>query len=330
MAHEKSYVVGLDIGGSKIFAGVIDQEGKLYSTAKEQTLAIEGFEVSFQQIVKCINAAISNAGLTRDDIQAIGVGTPGPLDLTNGIVIDTPNLKWKNVPIRDTIQKEFNKPVKIDNDVNTGVFGEFAFGAARDAKHVLGFFIGTGLGGGVIIDGKLLHGFNQNAGELGHVIINPKGPFCECGGRGHLEVYASKTGIEKKIRRAIAKGKETSIKSKMESTTGPLKSSWLAKAYKKGDRVVIKAIDRSARYMGYAVASFLNVFNPEVVILGGGIVESFGQSYIDKVIEVTRQNVFPIAFQNVKIVAAELGDNSVILGASVLAFEALQEAEKNK
>ena len=325
MTTQPSYVVGIDIGGTKIFSGVIDKNGKVYATAKTKTLASQGFEVSFKRITECVEMAIANANLTLDDIRAIGVGSPGPLDIKNGVVIETPNLKWKNIPLKARIQEAFGKPVKVDNDVNTGTYGELIFGAGKGVTDMIGLFVGTGLGGGVIIDGKLLHGFNQNAGELGHVIIQAEGERCECGVRGHLEAYVSKTGIEKKIQAEMKNGRETSIKKKLKGHDGPIKSSWLAKAYFKGDKVVMKAVNRSARYLGYAVASFLNVFNPEMVVLGGGVVESMGKEYIDQVIKVTRENVFPVAFKNVKIVPAALGDNSVILGASVLAFEALAE-----
>jgi len=326
MTKQKTYVVGVDIGGTKIFSGVIDQTGTVISTAKLNTLAAEGFKTSFQQIVTCIEMAIANANLKPGDIQAIGVGSPGPLDIKKGIVIETPNLKWKNVPLKASLEKHFQKPVKIDNDVNTGTFGEFKFGAGKGVQDLIGLFVGTGLGGGIIINSQLLHGFNQNAGELGHVIINPKGPRCGCGVKGHLEAYVSKTGIEKKIRKAIAKGKETILKATLHNNHGPIKSSQLAKAYFKGDKIVRKAINRSARYLGYAVASFLNIFNPEMIVLGGGLVEALGQDYVDRVKKVAEKNVFPIAYHNVRIVPAALGDHSVILGAAALAFEALKKA----
>ncbi len=328
MSKQAGYVVGVDIGGSKIFAGVVDEAGNILSRAKRKTLAAEGFEVSLGQIVDCITEAIQTSNIPEEKILAIGLGSPGPLDIEKGIILYTPNLNWKDAPLKDSIEAKFNKPVKVDNDVNTGTLGELVFGAGKGAKDIIGLFVGTGLGGGVIIDGKVLHGFNQNAGELGHIMVNPKGPRCGCGVRGHLEAIASKSGIEKMIRKAIKAGKPTMIQKELEKEKGPVKSNSLAKAYSKGDKIVRKAVKRSARYLGYGVGSFLNIFNPEVVVLGGGIIESFGQEYIDMVIEVAQKNVFPIAIQNVRIVPAALGDDSVILGASVLAFEAYQQAQQ--
>ncbi|MCK5738744.1 ROK family protein, partial [bacterium] len=151
------------------------------------------------------------------------------------------------------------------------------------------------------------------------------GARCGCGHKGHLEAYVSKTAIERQIRKAIAKGKPCSLTEKLMDHVGPLKSSWLAKAYNAGDPVIKKAIDRSARYLGYGIASFINILNPEMVILGGGVVEALQEKYIDQVIRVTQANIFPVAFQNVKIIPAALGDNAGLLGASVLACQALKK-----
>lgn len=323
MTSQNQYVVGVDIGGTKIFAGVIDRNGKIYGTAKTKTRLAEGFENSFERIKACVYEAIQAANMTLDDIFAIGVGAPGPLDLVNGVVIDTPNLRWKNVPLRDAFKNEFKVPVKVDNDVNAGVLGEFLFGVGKGVEDLIGLFIGTGIGGGIIINGKLLHGFNQNAGELGHVMLNPKGPRCNCGVKGHLEAYSSKTGIENAIRRGLAKGKKSVLADKITKAKEPIRSSQLAEAYFGNDRLVVKAIDRSAKYLGYAISSFLNIFNPEMVILGGGLVETLGEGYVTEISEVAMRNAFPIASKDVRIVSAALGDHSVILGASHLAYEAL-------
>jgi len=321
-------VVGLDIGGTKLYAGVINRKGEILATAKMSTGVAGSFEDCRLRIIEVIENAVKNAELTLADISAIGVGSPGPLDLTEGVVIETPNLKWENAPVRRSIEEAFGKPVKIDNDVNVGTLAECTFGAAKGAKFVIGLFVGTGLGGGVIVDGKLLHGFNENAGELGHVIINPNGPKCGCGVRGHLEAYVAKSGIERRIRKDIKDGSKSSLAKILKKNTEPLKSSVLAKAYTAGDKVVVKAVNRSARYLGMAVANFLNIFNPEIVILGGGVVEALGQVYVSRVIDNVTANVFPVAQRNVKIVEAQLKDNAVILGASVLAFEVLKAAKK--
>ncbi|MBN2355836.1 ROK family protein, partial [candidate division KSB1 bacterium] len=175
---KKEYVVGVDLGGTKIYAAVVNKKGKILASARKKTKHEQGFETTVQRMARTVHEAIEAAKLTPADIKAVGVGSPGPLDLNRGVIIDTPNLKWKDAPLRDELQKLLKKAIAIDNDGNVGILGEWAYGAAKGAKDVIGLFVGTGIGGGVIIGGKLLHGYNQNAGELGHVILDPNGPQC--------------------------------------------------------------------------------------------------------------------------------------------------------
>ncbi len=320
MSNNDSFVIGVDLGGTKIYAAVVDKNGKIIATAKKKTKAECGFKQVATRISKCIFKAAENAKLNFEkQVLTIGIGSPGPLDLKKGEVIETPNLKWKNAPLKKELEKLTGKKVVVDNDANVGLIGEHAFGAGKGAQHVVGLFIGTGVGGGVIVDGKPLHGFNENAGELGHMIMNPNGPKCGCGNYGCLEAYASRTAIERKIR--IAEMKGTSTKVFEQDRDKKIRSKKLANAFKKGDSAVTKAIEQSATYIGYGVASLLNIFNPEVVILGGGVVEAIGEPYVDIVRKVAEKNVFKVALRNVKIVPAMLGDNSAALGAAVLAWE---------
>ena len=154
---------------------------------------------------------MTNDSLPEKDVAAIGVGSPGPLDIKEGVIIETPNLKWKNAPLRAKLEDLLGKKVTVDNDCNVGILGEYAYGAGRGAQDMVGLFIGTGIGGGIIIEGKLLHGYNQNAGELGHMIIDPNGPKCGCGVNGHLEAFASRLAIEREIRVAELHGVKTNI-----------------------------------------------------------------------------------------------------------------------
>lgn len=327
MAAEGQSVIGLDIGGTKIYAGVIDRDGKILATARKKTRPELEFEESAQRIIETVQESIQAAGMTVSDIAAIGIGAPGPLDLEKGEVIFTPNLRWKNAPIRDRIVKAFNKPTQLDNDVNAGVLGEYIFGGSQGVRHMIGLFIGTGIGGGVIIDGKLLHGFNQNAGELGHMIIHPKGPLCGCGNHGCLEAFASKLAIERMIKDAIKKG-EKSLLSRRLKEGKRIGSADLAQAYFDGDGPTCSAIKSSARYLGIGLTSYLHIFNPEVVVLGGGIVEALGNEYVQMMIKVVQKHAMPIALRNVQIIPAVLKDNSAILGASVLAWQALEQQNR--
>ncbi len=326
MAEQNQYVVGVDLGGTKIYSAVIDRQGKIVGTARKKTKAELGFETVMERVATCVKDAAKEADVNFEtQILAVGMGSPGPLDLKEGKIIETPNLKWEDAPVKSRLQTLLKKPVQIDNDCNVGILGEYAYGAGHGAQHMLGLFIGTGIGGGVIIDGKLLHGFNENAGELGHMILDPNGPLCGCGVHGHLEAFASRLAIEREIRISDIKGVPTSIFDDMDDKNERLRSKKLAEAFTAKDPAVTKAIEKSATYVGYAVASLLNIFNPEVVVIGGGVVEAIGEPYVQMVRETAEKNVFAVALRNVRIVPAELEDDSAIMGAAVLAWNSLEQ-----
>ena len=323
--NANQYVLGIDLGGTKIYSAVVDQKGTILATARKKTKAKNGFKATIQRMVDCANLAVENSEIGWENIIAIGVGSPGPLDLKNGKIIETPNLKWKDAPLKEELEKALKKPVKIDNDGNVGILGEFAYGAGQGAQHMVGLFIGTGIGGGVIIDGNLLHGFNENAGELGHMILDPEGPRCGCGNKGCVEAFASRLSIEREIRDAQSNGIKTGVFKDMKDHNKHLRSRRLAEFYAQKDPAVTLAIDKSAKYVGIAVASLLNIFNPEVVVLGGGVVEALGDTYVKMVQETAAKNVFKIALRNVRITAATLKDDSAVLGAAVLGWQIVNE-----
>lgn len=324
----KEYVIGIDLGGTKIYAAVIDRKGKIIGTARKRTKAEKGFEYTVKKMAKCATLAVQNANIDYSAVVAVGVGSPGPLDLKKGMIIETPNLKWKEAPLKDRLEKLLSRPVKIDNDGNVGILGEYAYGAGHRAEHMVGLFIGTGIGGGVILNGKLLHGYNENAGELGHMILNPNGPVCGCGNKGCMEAFASRLAIERLIRSAIERGSDSKILDDMDDEGERIRSKRIADAFAANDPATVKAIETSARYVGLGVASLLNIFNPKVVVLGGGVVEAIGDPYVEMVRRTAEKNVFAISIRNVRIVPAELKDNSAVLGAAVLAWQAT--TKKNK
>jgi len=318
--NEKQVVIGIDLGGTKIYTAVVDEQGKILASSRKRTKAEQGPSPVIDRIVEGVEESVAAAGLPAEQIKGVGVGSPGPLDLKTGTILQTPNLGWKNVPLRDLLQKKLQLPVTVDNDGNVGVLGEFAYGAGHGAQHMIGLFIGTGIGGGVIVDGKLLHGFNENAGELGHMILDPNGPRCGCGNKGCLEAFASRLSIEREIKVAALHGVETFVLDDIKENER-LRSKKLAEAYAAGDPAVKQAVNRSAEYVGYGTASLLNIFNPEVVVLGGGVVEAIGEDYVEQVRKIALQNVFKVARRNVRIVAALLKDDSAVLGAARLAWD---------
>jgi glucokinase len=320
-AKNREYVVGIDLGGTKIYAAVVDSKGRILGVGRKRTKAELGFDATVERMVACVKEAVIEAGVSFDKVIAVGVGSPGPLDLKKGSIIETPNLKWKDAPLKPSLKNALKRPIAIDNDGNVGLLGEYAYGAGHGARDMVGLFIGTGIGGGVIINGKVLHGFNENAGELGHMILDPDGPLCGCGNRGCLEAFASRLAIEREIRAAIAAGTASTIFEQVEKPEAPLRSKRLSEAYSVKDPAVVQAVERSARYVGYGVASLLNIFNPEVVVIGGGVVEAIGEAYVQLVNATASKNVFKIALRNVRIASAELKDDSAVLGAAMLAWQ---------
>jgi glucokinase len=311
-----SPVVGVDIGGTKIMAAVVLKNGKILGTGRRPTLADQPQEVSLEQLKSAINEALAAAGVRQEQLKGIGLGCPGPLDPETGVILTPPNLpNWQNMPLKAFVEQEFKVSACVDNDVNVGTLGEYLYGAAQGADPVFGMFVGTGIGGGLVIGGKLFRGFTKNAGEIGHTIIKWGGPKCTCGNKGCLEAIASRTAVVEKIERKVAKGKPT----KLEIKGKRIRSKALAKAYAAGDKLVVKALDKSAKAVGIAAANVINLIGPEVVVIGGGVVEALGEAYVERVKRSAEKHSLPQCYEGVKVVASALGDDAGILGAAALA-----------
>ncbi len=309
-------VLGVDLGGTKILAAVVTSEGIKLGSAKNPTEAEQGVEHALENLTLTINQALQDAGLGPTDLAGIGMGCPGPLDPDEGIIIAPPNLPgWVNLPLKARLEAAFGVPVFIDNDVNVGTFGEYVYGAAQGADPVVGFFVGTGIGGGIIIGGRIFRGFSKNAGEFGHATLDPKGPRCGCGNKGCLEAFSSRTAINAYLSNAARSGKAASQFAEGER----IRSRALAKAYAAGDEAVVKAIDRSSKYLGIAVANAINIIGPEVVVIGGGMLEAFGKVYLERARKYAHRYALPHCIEKARIVAAALEDDAAILCAAALA-----------
>jgi glucokinase len=316
-------VVGLDLGGTKILAAVVSPDGRILSRAKKKTKANKGAEAVLERISKVIQSAIEEAGLQSTDLAGIGAGSPGPLDPDTGIIVTAPNLGWENVNLKKYLEEIFGIPAFIDNDVNVGTLGELRLGAGKGISSAVGIFVGTGIGGGIILDGKLYRGFNKTAGEIGHMVLDPSGPVCGCGQKGCLEALASRTAISRMIEESLADGKKSIITKVSKRDIPKLKSRDLAVAFQEGDKVVTSALRKSAHYVGLAIGSLINFLNPEMFILGGGVVEAVEAFYLNEVTQSATGYAFAHASKNVRIVAAQLGDDSGVIGASQLARDRL-------
>ena len=324
MAANDDYVVGVDMGGTKILAAVINAKGEIVQQAKRATKPKKGPEEVIERITRCIREAIDGAELKPSQIRAIGIGSPGPLDPETGVIIFAPNLGWSNVPLKAKLEANLSIPTFVDNDVNVGTLGEYAFGAGRGVKNLVGIFVGTGIGGGIILDGKLFHGVNKTAGEVGHMIVEAKGPRCGCGNFGCLEAVASRTAITRDLQKAILKkGKKSKLTELNGGNLDLIRSKAIARAVKHGDKPTIKVVQRAAKYLGISVASIVHFLNPEMVVLGGGVVEAMGDSLLDPIRHAAAEYALPTTMDGVQIVAATLGDNAGVIGASVLARERL-------
>lgn len=324
---KESYHLGIDLGGTKILAAVVDEEGTLLADEKKATRAEGGPEVVIERIVEVAKEAIAESGVRPSTVIATGIGAPGPVDSDQGIVYSPPNLpQWEEVPLGPRLSKALGMPVFVDNDVNLGTLGEYISGAGQGSQHMVAIFIGTGIGGGLIVDGQLHRGFRGAAGEIGHMTVVPNGPLCGCGRQGCLEALASRTAMEREIQVALATGQSSAVGQLIASSKQKrLTSGVIADALAMKDPLMIDVITKVQFYLGVAVASIVNFFDPETVVLGGGVVEALGQSFVDPIGDMAR----PLFLQQkdaarVRIVPASLGDHAGVRGAAIMAASRVQ------
>ena len=314
----KDLYLGIDLGGSKILAGVVTPSGKVLSRVKTATPFASGSAALAAALKDTAAQALKAARADKSRLIAIGLGSPGPLDPRSGVVLRTPNIAVRKFPAGKILSEAFGAPVTLDNDVHMAVYGELVAGAARGVRNVVGFWIGTGVGGCVIADGQVVHGVNQNAGELGHMILDRRKAGKRVG-RGTLEWEASKTGIARRIRRQVRKGKKTRLAKHVRGSGKRLHSSDLARAFRDGDKVAVQAVEHSARSVGIAVANLFDAFAPELFLLGGGVAESIGRPYLDLVLRSAREHAFTRELGDVRVVASALKDDAGMLGAAFAA-----------
>jgi glucokinase len=314
-------VVGIDLGGTKILSAVVASDHRILGRAKRTTPAKEGGPAILQAMIACVDEALENAGLGRRDVAAAGIGSPGPLDVKAGVILFSANLNVKNFPIGPELAAALGRPVLVQNDVRVGGYAEFRLGAGRGYRDLIAAFVGTGIGGCVIRGGEIVTGSTGNAGELGHIIIKAGGPRCGCGARGCLEALASKTAIARRINKAVRKGLPTVLGEKMARKGGRLKSGDLADAVAAGDLVALKEVQRAAHFLGLGLGGLINVFGPEIVLVGGGVAGALGDLFVDLVRTAARTQALADPEGLIRIDRAALGDDAGILGAALLARE---------
>lgn len=309
-----SYNICLDIGGTKILGAIFDSKKNIVYRLKKKTKADGDSEQNVEDtIISVVSEMIKEFGIKNSQIKAIAAGAPGVIDQENGIVLTSPNLPWENYDIRKPIEKKFGAPFFIGNDVNVGVLGEYKFGAGRGHKNIVGLFVGTGMGGGLILDGKLYTGHGFKGAEYGHMIMIPDGPKCNCGQRGCLEALSSKQGMSDYIRQQVARGRESMMAEGVKD--GVFKSKLLKKSLEAKDPVAVEAVNRACYYLAIASGNLVNTFSPEIVIYGGGVIEACGDYFLDRIVADVDRYCMPSIRKTVEFKTAELGDDSILYGA---------------
>lgn len=312
----RNLYIGIDVGGTKIAAASVDTNGKIIARIKSPTPP----KAKGKEILKAIEQAVAEVlkGSPSTKVLGIGVGIPGIADPRTHAIIVTPNIKLAGLPLKAHLSKKFKTPILIDNDVNCGLLGERWLGAARKSRNVIGLFPGTGIGGAIIINGQLVTGSQGAAAELGHMIIELNGPMCSCGNRGCLEALASRWAIQRDIRAAIDSGKRSIITKLAKGNLAVIKSKALKEAILKKDPVVTKIMGRVATVLGRACISINHIFNPEMIVLGGGVMEACGDHLLPSIKKIFKEDPFFKKFKPCQIVEAVLKDDAVILGAVAL------------
>jgi len=312
----KKYIC-IDIGGTKLLA-VLFRGNEIICRVKKKTKASEGEDKLKEKIINLVDEILVESKLSINDISSISAGVAGIVDEDKGIIIYSPNLPWENYNIKAVIEEKFKVPFFIGNDVNLGVLGEWKFGAGKNVKNLVGVFVGTGIGGGLIINNKLYTGNKHAAGELGHITVNTEGPYCNCGQRGCVEAYASKTAILRDIKFEISRGRNTILKELLSDNFNSLRSRTLKKGIDEKDALTEEVVDRAMYYLAAGAGGIINIFDPEKLILGGGVIESLGDYAIDKFGKYLKKFAMVNILKNVKISKTLLGDDAVVYGSRAL------------
>ena len=318
--NARTHLIGVDLGGTKILAGIFDAKLEPLGSTKITTKAQRGPDAVIERIARCVLDAIDECDLTAKQVRAVGIGAPGTVDPEHGEVIFAPNLGWKNVELVKELEKRLDVPVFLENDCKACMLGVYVEELKSKPRNVLGIFIGTGIGGGLIINGEMYAGSNHTAGELGHMVIDVNGPKCSCGNKGCFEVFASRLAIFRNIEAAIKDGKETMLTEMLGKDLKGLRSGDIRKAIRRGDKLVEKIVAEAAEYTGLAIGNLVNLLNPEIVVLGGGVIEALTDEMMPTIVKSAKSHIMS-GNGKVDIIASKLGDNAGITGAAVLARE---------
>ena len=318
LRHEGVWV-GFDLGGTKMLASVYDSSFEVIGHDRKSTLNSVSPKKNLKRIVKTIDQALAEAGLDRTAIRGIGIGCPGPVDMTSGVVHEAINLSWRDVPVGDWLTEKMGCPVLVVNDVDAGVYGEYRFGAARGSRCVVGIFPGTGIGGGCIYEGRILRGNRITCMEIGHFPINPGAP-ARGNNRCHtLEHVSSRLSIAAASAQAAYRGHAPHLAEHVGTEVATIRSGALSAAIDSGDTVSEGIVRESAEWIGVAAAGLVHLLAPDTIVLGGGLVEAMPDLFLDAVSGSCNKNLLESYRDSYQVVTADLGDNASVLGAAAWA-----------
>jgi len=302
--------IGLDIGGTKILGILYDEQGRELKRVKKKTKAISGLETVTNQIFRVVDELIDEMEGT---LKGIGAGSPGII-VNESVIAFSPNIPFSNFDLGQLMENRYQVPFVLGNDVNVAMYGEWKASGIDSVNNVLDIFVGTGVGGAIIINKQLYVG-QGGAGEIGHMIVNPGGVTCGCGSHGCLEAYASKTGMQKAVVAAIQKGRHTTLQEYLERDGAVMKSSSLKSAFDEGDDLAIGVVERAAYYLGLATANLVNIFHPDLIIFGGGVMEALGDELMPMIIKEANRHAMIGLMDEVSFRLSHLGDDAGVYGA---------------
>lgn len=330
------YLVGIDLGGTDIKSAILTEEGEIIARSKIETKVERGAADAMHRVAQDIERLLKGNHIKKQEVRGVGIGSPGPLSTRLGIIHRAPNLiGWDNAPLRKLLSEALSLPVMLYNDANAAAYGEFWQGAGKDISTLVLFTIGTGVGGGLILNNKLYVGIDETAGELGHITILPdsNAPLCSCGNRGCLEALASATAIVRRVKKGVDRGVATILKEDAEK--GMLTSKSVYIAAKNEDKFALQILEETGRYLGIAAAFMIDALNPEVIVFGGGVSAAVGSGvgapddFLFKwIIDEAKKRSLEVPFKRVKIVPASLGNDAGFIGAAGLLLSDLENCPK--
>ena len=308
------FSIGIDIGGTKILCGLIENKnGQVIYTCKKKTNSSNDI---CNIVIELIDELISSVNVNFSKILKIGIGAAGQIDRINGIILSSPNINCSNLNIKKILEEKYNIPIYVGNDVETATLAEMMYGAGKAYNNFMCVFVGTGIGGGLVINRNLIRGVSGTAGEIGHIKIAFNGKKCGCGKNGCLEAYASRTAIEDNIRNSIKSGQSSCILNYIQNNK-KITSNVIKKGLEQKDKIVISSLDKASNYLSIGLASVINLINPQCIILGGGLINAVDEFY-KMTVEKTKCEALNIAAKNTEFKKAMLGDCAGIIGASLL------------